>query len=418
MWLIMGIEQPFITAVLARMAEAKIQLAAFGLAFSLSLIVESPIIQMLAAGTALASSYRRYKKLLNFMHVLACGLTLLHILIAIPPVYTWLVGTVIGVPLEIIEPSRLAFTVMIPWSSSIGYRRLWQGVLIHYGRSDYVSYSMISRLVSMLSLTLVGYFFLDLPGAVLGGLVLIFSVVAGTVSAYIFARPVIRLRIPKTNSPDDIVMGWKELVEFYVPLSLTSIILLAARSVISVGLAQAPRPLDSLAIFPVLMGFIFLFQSITLALQEVTISSLASGRATVEQLKKFSTLVGLGVSTTALTIAVTPLRNIWYRSISSLPEDLLPFTPFPTIVMSLALGALAFVFMYRGILVHKKRTVYVSKAVGINACVLLGVLFAGAFLLPVPGIYSMAVAFLCAACAEAFYLTVTSRRVESRRLEG
>jgi len=184
--------------------------------------------------------------------------------------------------------------------------------------------------------------------------VLIFSVVAGAVSAYFFARPVIRLRIPKTDSPDDILMGWKELVDFYVPLSLTSIILLAARSVLSVGLAQAPRPLDSLAIFPVLMGFIFLFQSITLALQEVTISSLASGRATVEQLKKFSALVALGVSTAAITIAVTPLRDIWYRTISSLPVDLLPLTPFPTIVMSIALGALAFVFMYRGYLFIKR----------------------------------------------------------------
>ncbi|MGC9311827.1 MAG: hypothetical protein ACP5IA_03970, partial [Sediminispirochaetaceae bacterium] len=71
MWLFMSVEQPGINAVIARLADPKINLAAYGITISLSLIIESPIIQMLTAATALSDSRHNYRKLLTFMHVMA-----------------------------------------------------------------------------------------------------------------------------------------------------------------------------------------------------------------------------------------------------------------------------------------------------------------------------------------------------------
>lgn len=45
-WLMMGLEGPFIAAVIARLTEAKFNLAAYGVAFSLGMLFESPIIMM------------------------------------------------------------------------------------------------------------------------------------------------------------------------------------------------------------------------------------------------------------------------------------------------------------------------------------------------------------------------------------
>ena len=53
-WLLMTAELPAVNALVARMSEAKLQLAAFGVAYSLALAVESPIISQLTAGNALA----------------------------------------------------------------------------------------------------------------------------------------------------------------------------------------------------------------------------------------------------------------------------------------------------------------------------------------------------------------------------
>ncbi len=42
-WLMMSVEGPFVAAVMARLAEAKYNLAAHGVAFSFALIFEAPI---------------------------------------------------------------------------------------------------------------------------------------------------------------------------------------------------------------------------------------------------------------------------------------------------------------------------------------------------------------------------------------
>ena len=53
-WLLMGFEGPAVASVVARLADPKINLAAWGgVVFPLSLMAEAPVIMMLAASTAL-----------------------------------------------------------------------------------------------------------------------------------------------------------------------------------------------------------------------------------------------------------------------------------------------------------------------------------------------------------------------------
>ena len=84
MWLIMSAEQPSLTAIVSRLPEATKNLAAWGLTFSFALIIESPVIMLLTAGTALATHKQSYQRLLRFTHALALGLTVLHLLLALP----------------------------------------------------------------------------------------------------------------------------------------------------------------------------------------------------------------------------------------------------------------------------------------------------------------------------------------------
>ena len=68
-WLLMGFEGPAVASVVARMADPKINLAAWGgIVFPLSLMVEAPIIMMLAASTALCRDWISYVKLRRFMN--------------------------------------------------------------------------------------------------------------------------------------------------------------------------------------------------------------------------------------------------------------------------------------------------------------------------------------------------------------
>src|SRR4030066_864823 len=102
-WMLMGAELPALSAVVARLANPEINLAAYGgVVFPLALIIESPIIMLLAASTALSKDWNSYRKLYRFMMVSGAGLTVLHILVAFTPLYYVVVETILGAPQEIV----------------------------------------------------------------------------------------------------------------------------------------------------------------------------------------------------------------------------------------------------------------------------------------------------------------------------
>ena len=103
----MSAELPAISAVIARLADPKIHLAAYGaVVFPIALIIEAPIINLLAASTALSKDWDSYVKLRRVMMLGGAALTFLHVLIAFTPLYYIVVQDVIGAPGEIVGPAR------------------------------------------------------------------------------------------------------------------------------------------------------------------------------------------------------------------------------------------------------------------------------------------------------------------------
>src|SRR3972149_3830267 len=85
-WMLMGAELPALSAIVARLPDPEINLAAYGgIVFPLALIIESPIIMLLAASTALSKDLDSYQKMRRFMMVSGPLLTGLHILFAFTP---------------------------------------------------------------------------------------------------------------------------------------------------------------------------------------------------------------------------------------------------------------------------------------------------------------------------------------------
>ena len=135
----MSLELPALSAVIARLPNPDINLAAYGgVVFPLALIFESPIIMLLAASTALSKDYASYQRLHTYMMRAGLILTAVHILVAFTPLYYVVVVGIIGAPQEIVEPARLGLMIMTPWTWSIAYRRFNQGVLIRSGHSKAV----------------------------------------------------------------------------------------------------------------------------------------------------------------------------------------------------------------------------------------------------------------------------------------
>ena len=75
-WLLMTVEGPWIQAVISRKPDSETQLAAFGLLFSLSILIETPVIMLLATSSALSRDRQSFRVLWRFM--MAINLSLLR----------------------------------------------------------------------------------------------------------------------------------------------------------------------------------------------------------------------------------------------------------------------------------------------------------------------------------------------------
>lgn len=245
-WMLMAVELPAVSAVIARLANPEINLAAYGgVVFPLSLLIESPIIMLLAASTALSKDRDSYLKLRRFMLAAGASLTALHLLIAFTPLYYLVVAGVIGAPQEIVEPARLGLMIMTPWTWSIAYRRFQQGVLIRFDRSPVVTQGTLTRLSALGLMLAIGYLTGGLPGIAVGTS----AVAVGVISeaAYIGwrVRPVLREKLRPAPAAEP-ALTLREFVAFYVPLSLTSLLTLLINPLGSAALSRMPDPVISL----------------------------------------------------------------------------------------------------------------------------------------------------------------------------
>ncbi|HYV50570.1 MAG TPA: hypothetical protein VE910_01605 [Dongiaceae bacterium] len=385
-WLMMGLELPAVSAVIARLANPEIHLAAYGgVVFPLALLVESPIIMLLAASVALSRDWDAYRRLRQFMVRAALSLTILHLVIVLSPLYDFIVGHLLHSPPEIRGPARIGLLIMTPWTASIAFRRFQQGVLIRFHRAKWVGAGTMVRLLANFSVLGAGLWIRDVPGIIVGTTAVAAGVVAEAIFAAFSVRPVLRRHMPERR-PEDPVLTWRKLFHFYVPLALTPLMSLLVLPILSAGMGRMPRALESLATLPALNGLIFVLRSLALAYNEVVVA-LFDRPGSRPALARF-TRVLTGVLTLLLALlALTPLGDVWFRHISGLGPALASLGAVGLVIAIALPGLGVFQSWYQGILVAIHRTRGISEAVGI-ALIGVGITIgAGIYLGTIPGLW-------------------------------
>jgi hypothetical protein len=416
MWFMMAVEQPLIASFIARMPDPELNLAAYGVVFSVAMIIESPVIMLLAAGTALSRGAVSYRRLLRFSHLLMGGLTVLHLSIGLTPLFDVVMRRIIGAPVEVAELGRSAFLALTPWSASVGYRRLWQGVLIRHDRTGVVPVTIAVRLAVTAVLLLIGYSLGRYSGIFVGAVAISAGVVAAAVAAYLFARPVVRRSLSASvREPDP--LSWRELYAFYMPLALTSLILLAARPLLTVAISRLPEALGSLAVWPVLLSVTFLGRSISMSYQEVGIAMLQDRRSLL-MLQRFARMLGAVMLLVFVAFARSPLAAIWFGDVVGLSVPLIQMTRLPMLIIAVVPGVSAVISWKRGILVSAKQTAAITRSVVVNLIVLGAVLVVLGYVQPVNGALIAAIAYAGSVVAEWLYVSFEASKVKKRMFSG
>jgi len=385
-WFLMGLEGPAISAIVARLANPEINLAAYGsLILPLAFFVEAPIIMLLTASNALSRDWASYRKIRAFMHGLSGALTLLHVLIAFTPLYDVFAKVVFQAPAETIEPGRIGLMIMVPWTWAIAYRRFNQGVLIRFGHSLTVGVGTLIRLSADGLVLSIGFLLGSVPGTIVAAAATVAGVVAEAVYAGIRVRPVLRTQL-KTAAPLAEPLSMRAFLRFYIPLSLTSLIFLIARPIASGSLGRMPAALDSLAAWPVVTGLVFLFRGFGVAYNEVVVA-LIHERGSVQALRRFALLLA-GLTTACLVVvAAPPISGFWFHQVSGLSLSLTALCQ-ASIWLALLLPALSVLQSWsQGVLLHSRRTRSLTEAVILFFVVDVGLLALGVAWGGATGIY-------------------------------
>ena len=411
-WLMMAVEGPFLAAVIARLPDPKFNLAAYGVAFAFAILIEAPVIMIMSASTALVENGPSFKKLRNFTYTLNVGITVVMILVLIPPVFRFIAQGLIGLPDEVARLTYGALVILLPWPAAIGYRRFFQGLLIRSGMTRLVAYGTVVRLSAMLSTALLLNAFTSIPGAYLGAAALTAGVCFEAVVARLMVRGTVRelmgIRVEKGEHEP---LDYGRITHFYIPLALTSLLGLAVQPMVTFFMGNARHPLESLAVLPVVGSLSFIFRAMGLSYQEVAIVLLGKNHEHARELGRFALNLGMASSAALALIAFTPLAGVWYQTVSGLTPDLAAFAIVPTQIL-VPLPALSVLLSFqRAILVQGRFTRPITAATAVEVGGILLVLFALIQGLNVVGVTAAAIAFVAGRVGSNTYLIPPCFRV-------
>ncbi|MBM43410.1 MAG: hypothetical protein CMJ36_00130 [Phycisphaerae bacterium] len=408
-WLLMGIELPLISAVVARLPDETIQLAAFGgVVFPLALLVEGPVIMLLAASTTLSTNLAAFKALRRFATLLSFWLTLLHVILACTPVYYWLIVPLLDVPADVIDPARRGFMLMIPWTWSIADRRFHQGLLIRFDQQNAVVIGTGIRLATTVSSLLVGWLVIEGEGVLVAASALTLGTLTEALYARIRSRPIIKGAL--TTSPiDDRVLTGRALLRFYVPLALTPVLVIAMQPIGSAGIDRMPNAVISLAVWAPLNGLVFMCRSVGVAYNEVVISNCGSMQR-LGLLRRFAWLTGTIVTLLLAIVSFTPLAEHWFGSVMGLDPELVELGA-SALWIAAPIPLLTFLqSLYQGLLVHAHITRAVTESVVVFLVVTISILVVGVLMQPSSGIYAVLSALLAGNVTQTLWLWHRCRR--------
>ena len=403
-WVLMTGELVIVLAVIARLPQPELQLAAWGVVFAIATVIQAPATALLPVSTALARDRPAYVRLRRYTLAVLLGLSALHALLLVPPLYDALLVRVMGLPVEVADAARWALVLMLPWSFGTGYRRFVQGAIIRAGFSGVVTWGAVVRLGVNLSLLALGASFTLLPGAQLAAGAIIVGVLAEM--AYVRWRAAVLLprRMPLHGAPDA-AMTVRRFALVFAPLVLTTLLTMLVQTLVTAVLGRMPLPLESLAAWPVVFGFLIVWQSPALAYTEVVIS-LVQLRGARPVLRRFTWSLAIGVSAGFAVAMATPLGRLWYAGVMGLPEALIDLAVLATLLALGVPGLRVLHSWYQGVLVAGERPRGIVESVVVFLVVVALLLALGVAWGRTPGAYVGAIALVVGLAAQTGWLAL------------
>jgi progressive ankylosis protein len=370
----MALGDPLTITTLAHLPDARSNIAAVGVAKAIAIFCESPIIMLLHASNALAPTQASRRALWQFALIASGSMSLLLALTTIPAIFTIVGEGWLGVAPSLSGTIRSTLAIVILWPFAIGWRRYFQGLLIHSGESNAVAMAGIIRLLVVGGI-LAGGFLLRANGAVVAGMSLVWGVIAEAVVVTFLARRLGATKPPELVSTPELPKDFAGVWKFYAPLGGTMILGWGARAALVGIVARANDGSIALAAWPAAWGLVIVVANSTRMVQQIIIRNrkLLTDRVLII----FAITVGLVCSLILLSVSGTPLSQDaigWF--VGNDPELIARVRPVLLICAVMPL-LVSLQNALQGFLVSEGRTWGVNQAAGVGAVVMLVAAYVG-----------------------------------------
>jgi Na+-driven multidrug efflux pump len=410
----MVLEPSIINVGLGRTADPELALAAYGVAFSLALLVEAPIMMLLDASVARSTDRAAFALMRRFALGLGLLTTAIGLIFSLTPLYGLVVEGLMNIPPDVAARARPTLQILSFWALPIGWRRTHQGLLIRTGRTTVISVATVVRLLALAGTLFTGLLLLPERGALVAGIAMDVSAIVEAALITWATRPVLRTdpyqvqAAPPASAGGGEAPNWRELWRFYQPLAMTTILRQTTRPLLNAGIAAAVMGRASLAAWPVAWGLAILITGPAWSLQQLT-TALAGDQAAYRQVRRFALALSALFTLVLGLIVLTPAYSWVMGVVYNLPSDLQDLAR-PAmqimVVFPLMMGAQA---LLRGVLIRGGCTGAVRTAMAIDVATMGATLLLGVTLLSPTGVVLAAAATLTGGLAELVWLRWKTR---------
>jgi len=135
----MVLEPSIINIGLGRTLRPEMALAAYGVAFSLALVIEAPILMLLDTSVARSVNREAFAIIRRITVILGLLVVVLGVVVSLTPLYDLIVVNLMNIPADIADRARPTQLILAFWPLPIAWRRAHQGVLIRAGHTAIIT---------------------------------------------------------------------------------------------------------------------------------------------------------------------------------------------------------------------------------------------------------------------------------------
>ncbi|HEY9802578.1 MAG TPA: hypothetical protein V6D25_19605 [Leptolyngbyaceae cyanobacterium] len=369
----MTLGDPLQTSALSRLPFPQETLAGVGVVKGVAVFLESPIIMILHASTALGGQAKSRRALWQFTVIVGLVLSGIFLFLTWEPVYNWLLLDVFGVTSSIAARGRTTFLLMFLWPFVIAWRRFFQGLLIRAQKSIAVGWASAARLTWVIVALTVGVSW-RLDGAFLAGITMMGAILieAILVTWFCMRLGAIAILNQQANSETKkLPQTFGKVTVYYLPLASTMLVVWGARAILLSLIARSFDGSLALAVWPAAWGLLLSIANGTRMIQQVVIS--AYEETPKRTLITFVMIVGLSFTVIPFFLGFTDQGLFLLRQfLGNNPSLVQASRPVIQILSCLPL-LLAVQNTFQGLLIHKGKNWFINLATIVAATSTLSV---------------------------------------------